>query len=109
LGESRPADAAGCAARQLRLCRAISSARAHAAQLRPSMTPLLAARGGAGGEGPEGGQLLNVGSVNRVRAGDTLAGVAGRFRTTARAILALNPAVDALLVGQELCLVPCLV
>lgn len=72
----------------------------------------LAADGG-GGSGTIGGQLLNVGPVYRLRAGDTLAAVAARFRTTVRALLALNPDVGGadrppLAPGQELCLIPCL-
>ena len=56
------------------------------------------------------GQLLNVGPVYRLEAGETLAGVAAAFRTTVRSLLALNPDVagpDAVRAGQELCLVPC--
>ncbi len=54
--------------------------------------------------------MVRLGPVYRVKPGETLAGLAGRFRTTVRRVLALNPDVDlarALAPGQPLCLALC--
>lgn len=62
-------------------------------------------------DGVHNGQLLNIGPIYRFQAGDTLMSVAGRFRTTIRSLLDLNPDVldpDSVQPGQELCFVPCI-
>jgi len=60
-------------------------------------------------------QLLNVGPVYHVRAGDSLDNLAARFHTTPDEILSVNPDVDgiegdgaehSLEVGQALCIMP---
>ena len=61
-------------------------------------------------DGVKNGQLLNIGAVYKFQAHDSLMGVAGRFRTTIKSLLDLNPDIldpDAVAAGQEICLVPC--
>mmetsp|Transcript_25161 Transcript_25161/g.61011 ORF Transcript_25161/g.61011 Transcript_25161/m.61011 type:complete len:192 (-) Transcript_25161:14-589(-) len=55
-------------------------------------------------------QVVNVGSLYTVNLGESLSELAGRFQTTVKKLLTLNPDVPAagpLLPGQELCVVPC--
>ena len=61
-------------------------------------------------DGVLNGQLLNIGAIYKFQHGDSLMGVAGRFRTTMKRLLKLNPDIDnpdAVQPGQEVCLVPC--
>ena len=55
-------------------------------------------------------QVVTLGPVYHVKSGETLSGIAARFRTTIRSLLSLNPDVDVagfLATGQPLCLSLC--
>mmetsp|Transcript_45161 Transcript_45161/g.92184 ORF Transcript_45161/g.92184 Transcript_45161/m.92184 type:complete len:407 (+) Transcript_45161:310-1530(+) len=57
-----------------------------------------------------GGTVLTVGSLYSVQPGDTLASIAGRFDTTVRNLLEMNPFVvdeKLLMVGVDLCVTAC--
>jgi hypothetical protein len=61
-------------------------------------------------DGVHNGQLLNIGPVYKFQAGDSLMNIAGRFRTTVKSLLDLNPDIldpHTVQPGQEVCLVPC--
>jgi len=61
-------------------------------------------------DGVHNGQLLNIGPVYKFQAGDSLMGIAGRFRTTLKSLLDLNPDItdpSVVQAGQEVCLIPC--
>jgi len=61
-------------------------------------------------DGVHNGQLLNIGPVYKFQPGDSLMSIAGRFRTTIKSLLDLNPDItDPAVVrtGQEVCLIPC--
>ena len=63
-------------------------------------------------DGVANGQLLNIGPIYKFQTGDSMMAVAGRFRTTVRSLLDLNPDIlDPATVrpGQEICFVPCTV
>mmetsp|Transcript_49784 Transcript_49784/g.130980 ORF Transcript_49784/g.130980 Transcript_49784/m.130980 type:complete len:118 (+) Transcript_49784:394-747(+) len=54
-------------------------------------------------------QRLYVGITYRAKAGESLASIAQRFRTTVKGILSLNFDLqgDQIQAGQDLCLIPC--
>lgn len=57
-------------------------------------------------------QIVNVGSLYTVNLGESLSELAGRFQTTVKKLVQLNPdvssAADSVLrVGQEMCIIPC--
>lgn len=57
-----------------------------------------------------GQPVVWVGPVYDVKEGDTMAGLAGKFRTTVSSILSVNPDVKGendVMVGTPLCLIPC--
>ena len=65
---------------------------------------------------PGGGPVrINLGALYGAEAGDTLQDLAAHFQTTLRLLLSLNPdvglaaagAIPRLVVGQELCVIPC--
>jgi len=61
-------------------------------------------------DGVDNGQLLNIGPIYKFQTGDSLMGVAGRFRTTVKSLLDLNPDIldpAKVATGQEICMVPC--
>ena len=61
-------------------------------------------------DGVQNGQLLNIGPIYKFQLGDTMMGIAGRFRTTIKSLLDLNPDIlnpGTVQPGQEVCLVPC--
>ena len=57
-------------------------------------------------------QIVNVGSLYTVNLGESLSELAGRFQTTVKKLVQLNPDVSSaagsvLRVGQEMCIIPC--
>ena len=61
-------------------------------------------------DGVNNGQLLNIGPIYKFQVGDSLMGIAARFRTTVRSLLDLNPDIhdpETVQEGQEVCMVPC--